>query len=115
MLPKNNRLKKKKDFEKVFKKGKIFKENFLTIRNVENNLDDSRFGFVVSRKVSKRATVRNKIKRILRKTTEGSLRGIKKGQDVLIVVLPGLEINGFWEIKETYDKLLKKAGLTRHK
>jgi len=51
MLKKENRLKKKKDFEKVFKEGKSFKNNFLIVKINENNLNFPRFGFVVSKKV----------------------------------------------------------------
>ena len=39
MLPKENRLKKKKDFEKVFKEGQGFKEDFLFLKVVKNNLN----------------------------------------------------------------------------
>lgn len=111
MLPQNNRLKKKKDFEKVFRKGKGFKEDFLALKTCRNDFNCSRFGFVVSQKISKKATVRNKIKRMLRKIIEENLKTIKKGSDVLIIVLPGLEISDFWQIKEICNKLLKKADL----
>jgi len=113
MLPQNNRLKKKKDFERVFKKGKGFKEDFLTLKTAKNDLKFSRFGFVVSQKVSKKATVRNKIKRVLREIIEKNLPLIKKGNDVLIVTLPGLEIKDFWEFKDVCDKLLQRANLIR--
>ena len=65
MLKKINRLKKKKDFEKVLRGGKGFKEDFLLFKTIKNNLKTSRFGFIISQKVSKKATVRNKLKRKL--------------------------------------------------
>lgn len=111
MLPQNNRLKKKKDFERVFKKGKGSKEDFLALKTCRNDFNYSRFGFVVSQKVSKKATIRNRIKRMLRKMVEENIGTIKKGNDVLIIVLPGLEINDFWQLKEICNKLLKKANL----
>ena len=66
MLPKTNRLTKKKDFENVFKKGKGIKGDFLILRFVGNKTKTCRFGIVVSKKISKKATVRNKIKRRIR-------------------------------------------------
>ena len=66
MLPKKNRLKNKKDFERVFKQGKGFKEDFLFFKITKNNLKENRFGFIVSLKVSKKAVLRNKVKRRLR-------------------------------------------------
>ena len=62
MLSQQNQLKKKKDFEKVFKKGKGFKEDFLVLIFKKNNLNQSRFGFIVSKNFSKKANLRNKIK-----------------------------------------------------
>ncbi|GAI32984.1 unnamed protein product, partial [marine sediment metagenome] len=62
MLNKRNRLKKKKDFDKVFKQGQGFKQDFLYLKIRKNNLKSSRFGFVVSKKFSKKAVIRNKIK-----------------------------------------------------
>lgn len=111
MLPKRNRLKKKKDFEKVFKKGQGFKENFLVLKIVKNNLKINRFGFIVSTKFSKKATVRNKIKRRLSEIIRARLARIKKGKDGVIIVLPGLEINNYWELEEMVNRLFEKAKL----
>lgn len=79
MLSGDNRLKKKKDFEYVFKKGKGFKEDFLFVKLVKNNLKITRFGFVVGYKVSKKAVLRNKVKRRLRETVKAELPKIRKG------------------------------------
>ncbi len=111
MLPFINRLKKKKDFDKVFQKGKGYKENFLYLKIIKNNLKRSRFGFITSKKFSSRATVRNKIKRRLREIIKIKLPYIKKGIDGVIMVIPGLEINDFWELEEIINKLLKRAGI----
>ncbi len=111
MLPQVNRLKKEKDFDKVFKKGKSFKNSFLILRILQNNLKESHFGFIVSKKVSKKAILRNKIKRRLRDIIRQNIKNIKKGIDVVLIVLPGLEKNNFLETKEILNTLLKKAGL----
>ncbi|MCJ7829664.1 ribonuclease P protein component [Patescibacteria group bacterium] len=111
MLSKANRLKKKKDFEKVFKKGQGLKEGFLYLKFIKNNFGVSRFGFIVSKKFSQKATTRNKIKRRLRELVRIKLSKIKKGIDGIIVVTPGFEINDFWELEEILNKLFKKAHL----
>lgn len=111
MLSWANRLKKKKDFERVFKRGKGFKENFLYLKIKKSNLKSSRFGFMVSKKFSKKAATRNKIKRRLSELVRIKLPLIKKGIDGVIVVMPGLEINDFWELEEIINKLFKKANL----
>ncbi len=111
MLQKANRLKKKKDFENVFKKGRGFKEDFLYLKIKKNNLKSSRFGFVVSKKFSQKATARNKIKRRLRELVKVKLPKIKKGIDGVIIIMPGFKINDFWELEEITNKLFKKANI----
>ncbi len=111
MLPKENRLKKKKDFENVFKKGKGFKEKFLFLKIRKNELNVNRFGFAVSLKVSKKAVVRNKLKRQLREIVKAKLPQVKPGIDGIIVVLPGLEDKNFQQIEEIANKLFKKAKI----
>jgi len=109
MLPKINRLKKKKDIERVFKSGKGFKEDFLILKIVKSGLKNSRFAFIVSRKVSKKATLRNKIRRRLSRLTGLKIKRIKKGMDLILMAVPGLEEKDFWEIEEIINKLLQKA------
>ena len=95
MLPKENRLKKKKDFEEVFEKGKGYKEDFVYLKIRKNKLKLSRFGFIVSKKFSKKAVVRNKIKRKLRESIRTKLPRIKKGIDGVITIIPGLKVYDF--------------------
>lgn len=111
MLPKKNRLKKEKDFEKVFKKGKGLRKDFLFLKLLNNNLKKSRFGIVVSTKISKKATVRNKTRRRIREIIRNHLDEIKKGKDIVIVAQPGIEEKSFSQIKETLIELFKKAKL----
>lgn len=112
MLPKINRLNKKKDFEDVFKKGKGYKEEFLVLKILKkNSFNPPRFGFIVSQKVSKRATVRNKIKRRLRALVGQRLLKFKKGINAIIITLPGIEKKNFQEMEEVLEKMFKKAKL----
>lgn len=109
MLPKENRLKKKKDIERVFKKGMSFKEDFLILKMVKNNLKKSRFAFIVSQKVSKKATLRNKIKRRLRELVRLKLKKIKGGLDFIFLTTPGIKEKDFWELDKTINKLFQKT------
>lgn len=111
MLPASNRLKNKKDFELIFKKGKGFKENFLYLKVAANKLKNTRFGFIITKKYSKSAVSRNRTKRQLREAVKIYLPKIKKGFDCAIVVIPGFAINDFWELSDIVEKLFKKAGL----
>lgn len=111
MLPKINRLKKKKDFALVFKRGKGLQDDFLFIKFAKNNLKISRFGFTVSNSLSKKAVVRNKLKRKLREIVRLNLKGIKKGVDIIFIAKSGLEKKTFSEISRIVEDLLKKSKL----
>lgn len=110
MLLQKNRLKKKKDFEVAFKQGDSFRQGFLYLKIRKNSLDASRFGFVISKKFSKKAVIRNKTKRRLSEIIKTKLPEIKKGMDVIIIVMPGAE-NDFQKLEQTIDKLFKKAKI----
>lgn len=116
MLPKINRIKKKRDFEMIFKKGVSFKNSFLIFKIAKNGLSYSRFGFIVSQKVSKKAVVRNRIKRRLSGIIRTELKNIKTGLDLVFISLSGIEKKNFSEIKEELINLLKKGKtITREK
>ena len=110
MLAKENRL-KEKDIKRVLKNGQTFKEDFLILKMVKNNLDKARFGFIVSQKLSKKATVRNKIKRRLSNLAKAKIKKLEKGIDGIFIAVPGLETKDFWEIEGTMDKIFLKARL----
>ena len=115
MLEQRNRLKKKKDFDKILKTKKSFKERFLILKLNKNKLKDVRFGVIVSQKVSKKAVVRNKIKRRFRSVLKDSSQNLKKGFDIVLIALPGAETKSFLEIRSTIEKLLRLAGLSKPK
>jgi ribonuclease P protein component len=106
MLSAASRIKNKKDFDLIFKKGKTFKKGFLILKVYKNGLDKSRFGFVASLKVSKKAVVRNKIRRRISEIIRIKLKDIKTGFDFVFVVLPGIEKQKFQEIKEDINHIL---------
>jgi len=111
MLPAKNRLNKKKDFNRVFKKGKALKEDFLILKYVKTESKHAKFGFIVSKKVAKKATIRNKVKRILRELIRARIPRAKKGIDAVLIGLPGIEKKEFLEVEKTIEKLFKKANI----
>jgi len=112
MLSSKHRLKKKKDFAKVYKKGKGFKQDFLFLKAVENGLEDTRIGIVVSSKIAKKAVERNLIKRRLREIIRKRIEEIKPGLDIVLITLKGIsKETSFQAIEETIDKLLLKLKI----
>lgn len=111
MLPKINRIKKKKDFEVIFKNSKSFKSSLFIFKIMENSLSLNRFGFVVSQKVSKNATTRNLVRRRLTEVMKAEINKIAIGTDIVIIALPGIEKKTFSDIKEEVVNALVKTRL----
>jgi len=111
MLARLNAIKKAQDFQTIFKKAKSFRNNIFIFKTMKNGLEISRFAFVVSQKVSKKATIRNKVRRRLAESVRAEMKSVKKGTDSLFIALPGVEKKEFAEIKKTVNDALIKSGL----
>jgi ribonuclease P protein component len=59
------RIRKKKDFDRLYKNGNRFRGKYLTLVYLDNNFAFSRLGVVASRKVGG-AVLRNRVKRRMR-------------------------------------------------
>jgi ribonuclease P protein component len=84
MLPRKNRLTKKVDFNEVYRKGSFFSEGPLSLKVLKNNLSNTRIGFSIEKKFFKKATQRNRIKRLLRDAFQQNLAFLKKGLDIVV-------------------------------
>jgi ribonuclease P protein component len=113
MLPKENRLKKDKEFEAVFKGGRTLKGKGVFLRYLINGTDKTKVGFVVSKKISKLAVERNKIKRRMREIIRLKKKDIKEGLSVVIVSLPPIKGMDYKEIKDDLENLLTKEELIK--
>jgi ribonuclease P protein component len=85
MFPKKYRLAKAKDVKAAFLQGRTFFSPLLTIKF--RKADSRRFTVVVSTKVSKKAVVRNRLKRISRELLRKNFNHLSSG-DYVIVLKP---------------------------
>lgn len=115
MLKKTNRLTKDKDFGNVFSplvgRQKSSYDNLTGIKAIANNLQYSRFGIMVGTKISKKAVIRNKIKRQIREIVRKNLSSIKTGHDYIIITQPAVKDKGYKEIEESIRGNFKKLRL----
>jgi ribonuclease P protein component len=112
VLPVNNRLRRNQDFVAVYQKGERFNGAALGIRTYQRNQQPtSRFGISISQKVSKRAVVRNRIKRQLRSALRQLLPELAPGWDVVIVVYPGAQECEYLQFLQQLKQLLAKARI----
>lgn len=98
MLPKENRLTRKADFERVYRRGRRLRINDLLVSFLPTKNEASRLGFIVSKKISKKATRRNYIKRVLRTAFRGLPAEVNLSYDVIISVLRDQQEGGLMKI-----------------
>ena len=96
---------KKKEFEAVFRKGKTKAGKLVFLKILKNNQDDNHFGVVVSKKISKKAVNRNKIKRRLREIIRQA--HIKPGLNIIIIAKPEIIDKNYQDIKNELEDLFK--------
>lgn len=113
MLPKKNRITKKTDFDAVFKNGRGDKEGFFLLKCISSVCPESRFGLIVSKKISKKAVVRNRIRRQLYSVIASQIAKINKAYECVVVALPGAEKSDFQTIVKTLEKLFVKTGIVK--
>ena len=111
MLKSVNRLKKDSDFQNIFRTGKRVAGGSLVIFYLPNNLEAPRFGVTVSKKISKKAVARNRIKRVLiavvaDKVKTGELR---RSNDLIIKVNKFID-EDVSKLKEDLVKCLEKLS-----
>lgn len=113
MLPKNNRLTSRFDYAKLKKTGRKYQSLSFALLYQENNHLPCRFGVIVSTRISRKATQRNKIKRQLREVLFKLIPRLLPGFDFLFLTKTNIVGKSVPEIeKEVFDlfnrlKLLK--------
>lgn len=111
-MKKENRIAKKEDFESIFKRGRFVRGTFISLKAKKTSFGYVRLGILAGKKVSKKAVVRNKIKRQLRGAMREYILDSKASIDVVVMPMPEIVNKSFKEIKEEVAKLFKKAGIS---
>ena len=112
MLPKENRLSNKIDFEKVKRMGNKASGKSLMILTLSRGDDKvSRFGIVVSKHVSKRAVDRNRVKRLLRESIMSVISKVSSGYDVVIIARQNIMSLDFSEVNNDLNNVFQKARI----
>lgn len=118
-LPKANRLKSRKDFQAVFRDGIRRHGSYITLRALRpsrpatqtNQTTPSQIGISISTKVSKRAVVRNRIKRQIAAFMYKLLPKLSPGWRLVVVVKPTVieQMCGSQQFLQELEQLLTQA------
>ena len=110
MLKRVNRLKKRYQFNYVYKQGSHFFGRTMTIFVTTSKTKNIKVGFAVSKKIGY-AFKRNLIKRRLREIVYSEIDNLKQNYNLIVVAKDNIENFSFAEIKNDFKKLIVKADL----
>lgn len=118
-LPRPYRLRHRQDFDALYRKGRRFSSSYLIVRVLQPrsvrlnapvaHLDPPRLGIVVSQKVSKRAVIRNRLRRQIQGVMQGFLPHLKPGLRLLITVKPTAVECDYYKFLQELKQLLSDA------
>lgn len=112
MLKRLNRLNSKRDFERLGKSGIFFQSKTFGLKIFDRkDPEDSKFGFIISTKVSKKATVRNRTRRVFSEVIRLLILKIKKGLDLSFLIKPVAIGIKYEDLKLEIMTLLKQKNL----
>ncbi|MFA5143190.1 MAG: ribonuclease P protein component [Candidatus Omnitrophota bacterium] len=111
-FPKKEHLLKSKEFSRVYKKGLSGRMAGVILYCLANDLGYSRLGFSIGSGNIKRATSRNRIRRLFREAYRKNKDKIKTGFDIVVIVKKDLSTDLTYDsAKETLLKLAKDIRL----
>lgn len=123
MLSKAHRLRHWRDFEAVYQRGRSRRTPHLTLRALPPQLQHqsqvhgpvatgsppTRVGIVVGRKVSKKATIRNRIKRRLRACMGQLLPSLSPGWQLVVMARPAAGECDYAQFLRELEQMLAEA------
>lgn len=111
-MKKEEKIRKNREFIKVYKRGKSFSNYLLVLYIYKNrqNVDLNRVGISVSKKVGN-SVVRSRVKRLISEAYRLNRCNLIEGYDLVFIARNSSKEKSFREIEGSVIKLLKKAGL----
>lgn len=108
MLPEKNRLPLSSELERVKGQGQVFQGKFFGLI-VAPGKETPRFGFIISTKVAKKASQRNRAKRILREAVRGNLGLLPRAVDGVFLAKKKIIGRPFFEVEKEVTGLFEKV------
>lgn len=104
------RLRRNADFQAVRRNGRAWPHQLLVLVALPNQLDFSRFGFVVSKRLGK-AVQRNLIKRRMREVVRVKREQIAKGWDLVFIARKPIRNAEYRDVERAIETVLQGSGL----
>jgi len=99
-------LKKNKDFQYVYKNGKVYANRYLVMYVVENNQNINRLGISASKKVGN-SIIRHHFCRLVRECYRLHEEIFNSGLDIVVVAKHSAALSTYWNIEKAFLHLAK--------
>lgn len=109
MLARVNRLRLPRDIERVYKQGKFGGADSLNVKVLQKT-GEARAVVIVGKKVSKKAVVRNRIRRRLVEILAADWQHIGPGCDIVVTVRANIAAASKDQLERELKQALTKAG-----
>jgi ribonuclease P protein component len=107
-MRKELRLRRRKDFDNVFRKGRSWNNELLVLRSLPNDLPHNRYGFITSKRLGK-AVVRNRTRRRVREAVR--VLPLATSWDIVISAKAKAAEADFQQLRGSVIDLLTRARL----
>ncbi len=111
MLARQHRLRKSSDILRIYKKGKRVHTQHLLGHSLSTHLPVVRATVIISKKVDKRAVVRNRCRRRISESLRLELPKLTPGFDILITIKSDVRELSAAHLKQEVDQLIEKLGV----
>ncbi|MCL2112151.1 MAG: ribonuclease P protein component [Clostridiales bacterium] len=103
-------LRRKKDFDRLYKKGRSAGDKYVVVFHIENGLTYNRRAFLASKKVGG-AVARNRARRLMKESFRNLGQSIKSGRDVLVIARGTIVDAGCPQVEASMRRAFTKSGL----
>lgn len=107
-MEKNLRLRKNRDYNLVYKKGKKFYNRYFILIIKKKGKQNTRVGFSITKKYGN-AVERNRMKRQLREIIRKQAHSLKKGIDMVVIPKKNTKELSFSQLNESLRAVLEKS------
>lgn len=113
-MEKKYRLRKNEDFKIIYKKGKGYWNRNLGLYIMKNNLNNSRIGFSITKKIGN-SVVRNRTRRRMQEIYRRNFDYIKDGYDIIIIPKKNVVDITHKELESAMLHLFRISHIIKHK
>lgn len=110
MLKRINRLKKRYQFNYVYKSGEHFSGEHMVLYVVSSKTKNIKVGLAVTKKIG-HAVVRNRVRRQLREIIKKQVPSLKQSYNIIVVARENITEASFEKLTNEFSRLIKRANL----